>query len=86
LLTSSYKVGNAIAFGVGYLMLGQVIGFDPSGGNSEAALTGLLMIFCLVPASLFAIGAWIGWRYPLTRAVQGEMSVKLDVRGPQLLD
>lgn len=86
LLTSSYKVGNAIAFGVGYLMLGQVIGFDPSGGNSQGALTGLLLIFCLVPASLFAIGAWIGWRYPLTRAVQGEMSVKLDVRGPQLLD
>jgi Na+/melibiose symporter-like transporter len=77
LLTSSYKIGNAMAFGVGYLILGQVVGFDPAGANTPGELRGLLLVFCLVPATLFLVGAWIGWRFPLTREMQADVAAKL---------
>jgi Na+/melibiose symporter-like transporter len=77
LLTSSYKIGNAMAFGVGYLILGQVVGFDPAGGNTPGELNGLLLVFCLVPATLFYAGAWVGWRFPLTREMQHDLAATL---------
>lgn len=77
LLTSSYKIGNAMAFGVGYLILGQVVGFDPAGENTPGELNGLLLVFCLVPATLFYAGAWVGWRFPLTREMQHDLAATL---------
>lgn len=86
LLTSAYKVGNSLAFGVGYLIVGQIAGFHPGKENEPEAIHGLLLVFCLLPGVLYALAAWVSTKYPLTRAMQREISKSLDPRGPEVMD
>ncbi|MEH6487724.1 MFS transporter [Hyphomonas oceanitis] len=86
LLTSAYKVGSSLAFGVGYLMVAQLAGFRPGQDNSPEAINGLLMIFCLLPAGLYLAASIASWTYPLSRAMQQDVARSLDPRGPQTLD
>ena len=86
LLTSAYKIGNSLAFGVGYLVVGQVAGFHPGRENTPETIHGLLLVFCLLPGILYAIAAWVSTKYPLTRAMQQEISKSLDPRGPEVMD
>lgn len=86
LLTGSYKIGASFALGVGYYIVGQIVGYDPSGENTAAEIQGLLYVFCILPGALFFAAAWFGWRYPLTREMQVETANVLDVRGPDLMD
>ena len=86
LVTSAYKIGNSLAFGVGYLILGQIAGFHPGKENSPEAIHGLLLVFCLMPGLLYALAALVATRYPFTRAMQREISQSLDPRGPEPLD
>ncbi|KCZ88294.1 major facilitator transporter [Hyphomonas johnsonii MHS-2] len=86
ILTSAYKIGSSLAFGVGYLMVGQLAGFHPGPGNSPEAINGLLIIFCLLPAGLYLCASIASWTYPLSRAMQQDVARSLDPRGPQTLD
>ncbi len=78
LLTSFNKVGSSLAFGVGYLIVGQVAGFRPGQENSDSAIFGLVLVFGLLPALLYFGAAWIARRYPLTRAVQEETARRIE--------
>ncbi|MEZ5954965.1 MAG: MFS transporter [Hyphomonas sp.] len=86
LITSAYKIGNSLAFGVGYFIVGQVAGFHPSQENSPETIHGLLVVFCLLPGLLYLAAALVSSRYPFTRAMQQEVSRSLDPRGPEPLD
>ncbi len=86
MLTSAYKVGNSLAFGVGYFILGRLAGFHPSANNSPEAIQGLLLVFCLLPGALYILAAVAASYYPFTRAMQQEISKSLDPRGPEPLD
>ncbi len=86
LLSVAYKLGTSLAFGLGYLMVGQLAGFQPGEANSDSAIHGLLLIFCIIPAVLYLAGAWVSTRYPVTRALQQEVALRLDPRGPMPLD
>ncbi len=86
LLTSAYKVGSSLAFGIGYFVLGRVAGFRPGVENSPEAIHGLMVVFCLLPMILYGLAALVASRYTLTRSMQREISESLDPRGPELLD
>ena len=86
ILTSAYKIGSSLAFGVGYLMVGQLAGFHPGEQNTPEAINGLLMIFCLLPGALYLGASYASWTYPLSRAMQMDVAKSLDPRGPQTLD
>jgi Na+/melibiose symporter-like transporter len=86
ILTSAYKTGSSLAFGVGYLMVGQLAGFHPGQPNTPEAINGLLMIFCLLPGVLYLGASIASWTYPLSRAMQQDVARSLDPRGPQTLD
>jgi Na+/melibiose symporter-like transporter len=86
LITSAYKVGNSLALGVGYLILGQIAGFHPTEENSPETIHGLLLVFCIIPGVLYLLAALAASRYPFTRAMQQEVSKSLDPRGPEIMD
>ena len=86
LLTSAYKIGSSLAFGIGYFVLGRVAGFKPGTVNSPDALHGLLLVFCVLPFILYGLAALVASRYTLTRAMQQDISKSLDPRGPEMLD
>jgi len=85
-LTSVYKVGNSLAFGIGYFVLGRVAGFRPGVENSPEAIHGLIIVFCLLPMILYGLAAIVASRYTLTRSMQLDISKSLDPRGPEMLD
>ncbi|MEO0714005.1 MAG: MFS transporter [Pseudomonadota bacterium] len=82
LMTASYKTGASFAVGVPYLLLGVIVGFDPSGENSEATVRGLLAVFIGVPVVAYLSAAAAAWNYPVTRAVQAETASKLAKASP----
>lgn len=86
LVTSAYKVGNSLAFGVGYFILGRIAGFHPAKDNSPEAINGLLLVFCLLPGILYILAAIVASFYPFTRSMQQEISKSLDPRGPEVMD
>ena len=77
LMTVAYKVGFSIALGVGYLVIGQVAGFHPGKENSPASIQGLLIVFCLLPGTLYLLTTISAATYPLTREVQRQASEKI---------
>jgi Na+/melibiose symporter-like transporter len=79
LLTSTNKVGAAIAIGISYTML-DVVGFVPGGENSVAALDGLRLVI-VVPATIVSVlVAMLLWRFPLDEAQQKANREILDRR------
>lgn len=78
LLTSLNKVGSSLAFGVGYLLVGQLARFRPGEENTDSAIFGLVLIFGLLPGILYVIAGQLARGYPLTREVQAETARKLD--------
>lgn len=79
LLTSTNKVGAAIAIGLSYTML-DVIGFVPGGENTEAALDGLRLVFAIPATVISVLVAAILWRFPLDEARQQANREILDRR------
>lgn len=86
LLSVSYKIGTSLAFGLGYLLLGQVFDFHPGQENTPEAISGQLLFFCVVPGTLYLIAALVAKRYTLGRDAQKNNALKLDPRGPMPLD
>lgn len=77
ILTTSGKLGSAIAVGVSYTVLEQFFGFQPGNENSTSALNGLLLTYSLCSALGFAL-AWLPlFRYPLGRIEHNEIRRKL---------
>lgn len=68
LLTTSNKLGGALAVGVSFLILERLVGFEPGADNSPAVLDGLLWTYVL-GTSAGLLAAYVALiRYPLTRA------------------
>jgi Na+/melibiose symporter-like transporter len=82
LLTSTNKVGAALAIGLSYLML-DVIGFVPKGVNTEAAIDGLRMVYVWPAVVISAIVAVILWYFPLDEAQQ---KANRDILDRRILD
>lgn len=86
LLSVSYKIGTSLAFGLGYVLLGQLFDFHPGQENTPEAIRGQLIFFCAVPAILYLVAAVMAGRYTLGRKAQQDNALKLDPRGPMPLD
>ncbi len=83
LMTSAYKTGASVAVGVPFIVLGVVVGFNPTGENSPEAVRGLMWTFVGVPGVSYLIAALAAWGYPVTREVQSQVSADLAARnGP----
>ena len=80
LLTTTNKLGAALAVGASFTVLEVVIGFVPGGDNSQDVLDGLLLTYTL-GAIIGLIAAWLPLiKYPLTKAVHLGIRQKLEAR------
>lgn len=80
LLTTTNKLGAALAVGVSFAILEQVVGFQPRAENSQAALDGLLWTYVL-GTSLGLLAAYVALiRYPLDRTRHDAIRAELDAR------
>ncbi len=80
LMTSAYKTGASFAVGIPFILLGQVVGFDPVGDNSPEVVQGLMLVFVGVPTIAFLTAAALTWGYPLNRAAQSQFGATLRER------
>lgn len=68
LVAATAKIGPALAVGITFIGLDQLVGFDPnSDHNTALAIHGLDAFFILLPAVLFALATLTLIGYPLTR-------------------
>ncbi len=70
LLSGAHKTGASFAIGIPYILLGSVVGFDPSSDNSDAAINGLMLVFVGVPVVAYGASALIIRDYPLNRSTE----------------
>lgn len=79
LVAATAKIGPALAVGVTFIGLDQLVGFDPnSDANSPMAILGLKAFFILLPAMLFALATLCLIGYPLTRRRHDEIRDALE--------
>jgi len=80
LLTTTNKLGAAVAVGISFTVLEVAFQFDPRGDNSPEALEGLLYTYCLGTA----LGLFCAFlpliRYPLDKTAHAEIRRELDAR------
>ena len=80
LLTTTNKLGAAIAVGISFTVLEVAFQFDPRGDNSPEALEGLLYTYCLGTA----LGLFCAFlpliRYPLDKTLHTQIRRELDAR------
>lgn len=79
LITMTSKAGTAVGVGLAYPLL-DLIGFDPAGGNSQAAIDGLRYVYVFIPVATDIIIAWLFYTFPLTREMQREMRERIEAR------
>lgn len=78
LLTTTNKLGAALAVGVSFAILEEFVGFQPGRENSQAALDGLLWTYAL-GTGLGLLAAYVALiRYPLTKARHEEIRAELE--------
>jgi len=79
LLTMTSKVGAALAVGVTLTLLG-IFGFDPALGaqNTQSSINAIAYMFVFFPMSVYALGAWLIWTFPLDQAAQEELRAAID--------
>jgi Na+/melibiose symporter-like transporter len=80
LLTTTNKVGGALAVGVSFAILEQVVGFQPGADNSQSVLDDMLLTYVLGTGLglLAAYFALVG--YPLTRERHQQIRAELEAR------
>jgi Na+/melibiose symporter-like transporter len=79
LVAATAKIGPALAVGVTFIGLDQLVGFDPnSDHNTPLAIQGLEAFFILLPAVLFALATLCLIGYPLTRRRHDEIRKSLE--------
>ena len=86
LLSGSYKTGASFAIGIPYILLGVLVGFTPGGENSEATVTGLMLVFVGVPVVSYSLAAFLLWKYPITRAEQAKAAAAINAGGQANLE
>ena len=69
LLSGAFKTGASMAIGIPYILLGVIVGFNPTGPNSDGVIDGLMYVFVGVPFVFYIIAGLIIRTYPITRAV-----------------
>ncbi|MGV8997852.1 MAG: MFS transporter [Parvibaculaceae bacterium] len=79
MLTSTNKVGGALAIGLSYTLL-DVVGFSAGGQNTEAAIDGLRMVYVWPATIISFIVAIILWKFPLGETEQRANRAILDQR------
>lgn len=81
LLVGSVKIGSTLAVGIGFKAL-DIASFDPGlgGGNSEAALVTLAVLFAGVPALLGLAAAWLISGHRLDSTAHAAIRARLDER------
>lgn len=79
LITMTSKAGTAVGVGLAYPLL-DLIGFNPEGGNSQAAIDGLRYVYVFIPVTTDIILAWLFYTFPLTREMQRDMRERIDAR------
>jgi GPH family glycoside/pentoside/hexuronide:cation symporter len=72
------SAGSAIAFVTGWVLQG--VGFEPNVEQSEAAKFAIRALFCLLPATCYAIGTVLLLRFRLGEAEHAEIRAELDRR------
>jgi Na+/melibiose symporter-like transporter len=83
LLTTSTKLGAALAVGGSFALLELVYGFTPRGANDAAAIDGLVLIYTMGSAGGMMLAFLCIARYGLTRARHAEIRAELDERARQ---
>ena len=79
LVSATTKIGPALAVGITFIGLDQLVGFDPnSAHNTPLAIHGLEAFFVLLPALLFALATLTLIGYPLTRQRHDEIRKALE--------
>ena len=77
---TSYKIGQAAAIGISFLLL-AVIGFDPQVPENPDHRIGLILVFSLVPVIIFAVCILLCRRYSLTREAHNQNREMLETSG-----
>ena len=77
LLTTTNKLGSAIAVGTVLTLIEGLFGFSPGTDNSPAAIEGLFIVYCAAPALALGIAYLPLIRYPLSRARHAEVRAEL---------
>lgn len=57
------------------------LGYVPNQPQSETVVTALRWMFALAPASCFAIGFWVTWRFPIREAVHRQILAGIEAHG-----
>ena len=78
LLTTTNKVGSAVAVSVAFIIIGAVFGFEPRGDNSQAAIDGLLATYCFLSAVGFFLAFFPLLNYPLNRDEHAKVRAQLE--------
>jgi Na+/melibiose symporter-like transporter len=79
LVAATAKIGPALAVGLTFVGLDQLVGFDPnSDNNTPLAIHGLEAFFILLPAVLFALATLCLIGYPLTRRRHNDIRKALE--------
>lgn len=80
-LVGVQKLGYAIPVGVSYLVL-ALVGFDAKAGvgNSDAAVTGLIMLFLVPPVLSALVAAWLARGWTITAEAQAATAQALAER------
>ena len=79
-LTTTNKLGAAVAVGVSFAILEVAFNFVPGQANSETALNGLLITYCVGTALGLGLAALPLIGYPLTKKAHEEIRKALDAR------
>ncbi len=77
LMSGAYKTGASLAVGIPYILLGVVVGFDPSGENNPEVVRGLMYVFVGVPVCAYLVAGLLASGYGLTRQQQSENAAKV---------
>jgi Na+/melibiose symporter-like transporter len=76
------KLSLALAVGLAFPVL-DLLGFQASGDNSHAALTGLAVLYGLVPVVIKLAVTALVWNFPISAASYDELRERLDTRPAQ---
>ncbi|MYK27604.1 MAG: MFS transporter [Gammaproteobacteria bacterium] len=80
LMTTSSKVGSALAVVTTFTFVEYFYGFQPGPDNTPQGIHGLLVTYCLFAALTFSIACVCFLGYPLTRERHREIEAELGIR------
>jgi Na+/melibiose symporter-like transporter len=79
LLTLTNKIGQALAIGIAYTLLGW-IGFDAQGENSPQITQGVLTIYIILPTILNLVVVAFMWNFPLDSKAQQDLRTAIQAK------